>query len=788
MPAFSSLELIQAHRWSRLFFTTYALSLSFFEAVVLERIVRQQIGSCSILADVFGVRTAMDEVGAHGAGRTYDIEPVAVKNGCFHPKLLALLSDDEAGLVIGSGNLTFGGWGSNLECAEYLHPSFAPDAFNDTAGFLEALALTEEVKHSAQDECIEIADELRNRVRGLKPNPHIRVLHSIGPSILEQIEGLASELGGAARIVIASPFFDHLGVIDICKRLKVTQANVHSHDGGTVLGSAGSNWPSCSPSRVQAIRLEFLREEKPRLLHAKMYEIGCRRGRIVISGSPNSTDAGLGLSRNVELCVARIQRDQSPRWSFSKAHPPVPTPALPEDKVNGEDQATVAILRATLEGGKVRGRVISYFPEGKAFASRKEGLSWVGIETTTVNSDGDFYVDMPGGWQKVWSGQVLLRLLHEPGALAQGFVSLPELREISRRLGSSAPHFFSFLQGKETPADVEAILNYICQNPEWLPKSQTPELSSSHPGTVALDDPLVNIEELLAVENRGVNEHSRHEGKWQGWQQFMQDVFAAFREPRGKFEPVRAIGKNKDSPDPEADDDADTEDERIAADTIKALASFDRLLRQILGAPRESRHLVKALTIAQYVCERLDLERVQVRTYLDRILKGFEPAPRGDAECNLFVAATLLWAAHLDGEFTRNAAQLRRNLLRGGCSLSEDVPDLAPLKGFIGQLAKADEIQKLWRAAMLIRTVQEEAKSFWNGTGPRDRKDFPRLSLVPEWEILKNGPSARIHRLTVFGEYCPTTYMGLPMIQASRLSEGAVATCTCGKVLLCEEI
>jgi hypothetical protein len=184
----------------------------------------------------------------------------------------------------------------------------------------------------------------------------------------------------------------------------------------------------------------------------------------------------------------------------------------------------------------------------------------------------------------------------------------------------------------------------------------------------------------------------------------------------------------------------------------------------------------------------LELEGVQIRSYLDRILKGFEPAPRGNAECNLFAAATLLWAVLLDGEFTRNAAQLRRNLLRGGCSLSEDVPDLAPLRGFLGLVTKAGEAERLWRTAMSIRTVQEEAKSFWNGAGPRDGKDFPRLSLAPEWEVLKNGPSARIHRLTVFGEYCPTTYMGLPMIQASRLSEGAVATCTCGKVLLCEEI
>ena len=43
----------------------------------------------------------MDEVGAHGAGRTYDIEPVAVKNGLFYPNCLRFLSDEEAGLVIG---------------------------------------------------------------------------------------------------------------------------------------------------------------------------------------------------------------------------------------------------------------------------------------------------------------------------------------------------------------------------------------------------------------------------------------------------------------------------------------------------------------------------------------------------------------------------------------------------------------------------------------------------------------------------------------------------------------
>jgi hypothetical protein len=71
----------------------------------------------------------MGDLGAQSVGRAYEIEPVSVIGGCFHPKLLSVTSKDDAHLVIGSGNLTFGGWGSNLECVEHLHPSFAADAF-----------------------------------------------------------------------------------------------------------------------------------------------------------------------------------------------------------------------------------------------------------------------------------------------------------------------------------------------------------------------------------------------------------------------------------------------------------------------------------------------------------------------------------------------------------------------------------------------------------------------------------------------------------------------------------
>ena len=49
------IDLVSAHRWERVTFTTYALSLSFFEAVVLDALIRGGARQALILADVQGV-------------------------------------------------------------------------------------------------------------------------------------------------------------------------------------------------------------------------------------------------------------------------------------------------------------------------------------------------------------------------------------------------------------------------------------------------------------------------------------------------------------------------------------------------------------------------------------------------------------------------------------------------------------------------------------------------------------------------------------------------------------
>src|SRR4051812_24428954 len=148
MP-FTPIDLVSAHPWQRVTFTTYALSLSFFEAVILDALVRGGGSQALILADVQGVRASLSEQGAQRAGKDYEVEPVVVSSGVFHPKISILSSADECHVLVGSGNLTSGGWGGNREILEHLHPSFAADAIADAADFFELMPASDRIRQHA---------------------------------------------------------------------------------------------------------------------------------------------------------------------------------------------------------------------------------------------------------------------------------------------------------------------------------------------------------------------------------------------------------------------------------------------------------------------------------------------------------------------------------------------------------------------------------------------------------------------------------------------------------------
>src|SRR5438874_2614564 len=89
--------------------TTYTLSLAFFESTVLPELGRDSLRKCVIVCDSFGFARAIDEAPAlERAGQDY-IVAVAPSARCMHAKVWLAIGENEAAILVGSGNLTQSG-------------------------------------------------------------------------------------------------------------------------------------------------------------------------------------------------------------------------------------------------------------------------------------------------------------------------------------------------------------------------------------------------------------------------------------------------------------------------------------------------------------------------------------------------------------------------------------------------------------------------------------------------------------------------------------------------------
>ncbi len=119
-------EILASRRWETAPFTTYALSISFFESVILRELQKGGCRDVWVLTDVEGYAASLIERRATKVGRDYRLIPIRAPNGVFHPKCAYLSGSRGDLLLVGSGNLTFGGYGRNVEALDVLAPERHP--------------------------------------------------------------------------------------------------------------------------------------------------------------------------------------------------------------------------------------------------------------------------------------------------------------------------------------------------------------------------------------------------------------------------------------------------------------------------------------------------------------------------------------------------------------------------------------------------------------------------------------------------------------------------------------
>lgn len=598
LPSVSPYEVLRASGWRSALLTTFSLSLSFFEAVPLHALRKSGAQNIAILADLAGYQASLAEAGVSDVGRTYDLVPLKVSGGCFHPKIMLLDGADGPHATVGSGNLTFGGWGHNIETLDLLVPSHAPLAFADLADFLDHLGMhieEERIAATGRPAIVEAMAEACRRSARVSGGGRTRVIHTFDAPIIEQLAMHADALGGATEVTVLSPYFGGPeAVLSLARALRCERIRV------AVTGRAPEffNFGAALGMRIEPVRSDAFRSTA--LLHAKIIEIVCRHGRLTLAGSANATTPALVTSANVEVSVLRVVDD---RLSFGWL------PTDPMDPAHGEggdpDPTGGACLAARFEEGAIRGRAFGVSNAGGTWNARVvSGTLHAALGAASLAPDGTF-VMRPGATLPI---RDLFRstqlVLARDATEIRGWLVFDHVLGAVRERGPVAEAMLRTLAGAEEPEDLALILSFFVANPAAFLQDDVDAPIAGERGGRPVDAPggMVDLADLRPIDAFADDVAAATPGA--GASAFERLLASLRRHVRESAPSRRGLPDAGDLGDTVQgnSDETDTLPRWRVDEVVDALAAFVEALPR--NEPEFRRHSVSLLDFVLFAAER----------------------------------------------------------------------------------------------------------------------------------------------------------------------------------------
>jgi hypothetical protein len=302
-----------------------------------------------------------------GLGTRYRTVPVAMEPGFrFHPKALLLSGPEKATLLIGSGNLTFGGWRENAEVwIRFDSDQDTTAPFSAFRNYLLDILARVPLSDSIRDEVDEAFDgHSRHWAMDMdQPSGLLGRLGS-GPELLEQM-GVAFGSDPVESLIVCSPYFDSGGeaLANLLDRFRPALAEILVQKKYPGLPRAVGE---SLPAHVTALPVRFTRKganglERESFIHSKFYGISGPTKTVVFAGSANCSRAALtipGRSGNAELLAVQTLSPDEFREHYLAEIPKLEGELnLPEPKEEGErapEPEAIRVLAARYENGLLR--------------------------------------------------------------------------------------------------------------------------------------------------------------------------------------------------------------------------------------------------------------------------------------------------------------------------------------------------------------------------------------------------------------------------------------------------
>jgi hypothetical protein len=453
-------DILSYAAWNQALFTTYMLSLGYFESEVLRSLLRTGCTDIQVVVDAEGYRASLLERRSARVGLEYRLIPAALPHGVFHAKCIYLAGDDEDLLLIGSGNVTFGGHGRNAEVFEALRSNEVPGAFEEFARFLGSLGARNDILFARKEWIHDFAERAMQAARrsGVTArDTDVRLVHSLDSPVDRQLPDLLAHYGSCTRGTVMSPYHDPDGfsVRRLLAAVNVPRGRV------AVTGDTTSPFPFAVAANwerpVEPVRL---RAPEKRFVHAKWYEFETAAGRVLLTGSINATRKALTTTDNVELGVLRLPNanEKTPEWE------PAAIPAFAAQKQMpsglGRHEIVYASFHRT-EPDRLHGHLITLQPVAAVWGGRLVDADGDALAFTVDVSENGQFALQDQGLEAFSQRSAVQMILTNGDRQARGWVQNDMLLGTGARRRLTAGALSRLIRREASDDDIQALLDYL---------------------------------------------------------------------------------------------------------------------------------------------------------------------------------------------------------------------------------------------------------------------------------------------------------------------------------------
>ena len=361
--------LLERESFRHAFICTFTFEPSFFEDFCLEHFRALGEGtSVTVITDArtYSSLTILDaSQRPRLANLRYLLHPVAV-HGVFHAKVFLLASKDKGLLVIGSGNFTRSGLGTNAELVgvyRYQRNKTTENRalFQQALGFLQTLA-----KRWPSDDLFERLDELESDADWLKwdktqQDGSPRLIHNLNEALWDNLcNNLPKNI---SEVHVLSRYFDaepHI-LERVFDDVGPGQVVLWTENDVTTMTPAWFDLPKAYRKRVEVRSLSIADGEYHQPLHAKAIAFVSPKMTRLAFGSANFSRAGLfsaASAGNLEVALvsdAELFRANDVRRLFDPQNVSYPIQHVRDLRTGTRESlpviepAPIQLLEATLD-------------------------------------------------------------------------------------------------------------------------------------------------------------------------------------------------------------------------------------------------------------------------------------------------------------------------------------------------------------------------------------------------------------------------------------------------------